>query len=350
MTKRGNERQNMSSSAELMVRYEVMRILADSPNCSVMLPSYRQLAEKFHFSERSIANAIKRLIDEGWAHGRRGVGVFTNPGGRQIWGGQHHRVIGIGAHDSPFFSYDYNNWALMLYPGLAVTPRLGFPRPVNLFCPPGRRYLELRNLNLDALIWTLPGPEIAPDLVRLVNDGMPVVTLLNRIEGVPCVGIDFVHAGRQIGRMLLEEEKTSVLWCLPDKYTEQKRRGVHEVFAAAGVTNAEEVVLCERNDLEARLEQMLRAGKRPDAVYTRASFLHRQEEIFRKHGLDLFNDALIIADWSAVRHLPDFHGIRHRYPFEALANEVAGLLERILNGEPAQAMPPILLHLDIERC
>lgn len=351
MTKRGDERKNIANSAELLVRFEVMRVLAENPHRSVMLPSYRQLAEKFHFSERTIANEIKRLIGEGWIRGRRGVGVFTNPTGHQLYPGKSHRIIGIAAHDSPCFSYDYNNWALMLYPGLAVTPRIGFPRNVNLFCRSVEQsYLELRNLNLDALIWSLPSKESAPCLIKVADSGMPVVTLINQVEGIPCVGIDFMQAGRDIGHMLLKENKTNLLWCLPDEYIEQKIAGVHEVFAEAGVKNATEKIIRHPGDFEAEFEKILSSGNLPDAIYLRNSFLHYCEASFRRYGFDLYKDVVTIADWSYVRQQPNFSGICHRYPYEKLSEEAANLIECMLNGQSITSTPSLLLNLEITRC
>lgn len=335
--------------AGMRVRYEVIGTIHRNPPVPIKLPSASQFAAKYSLSVKTVTLELKRLRDEGWITGQKGVGTFTNPA--KINGlpdPLNFKIVGILNRDGKATFYDYNHWAFQMYAGLAIAPDIGYPRPLTLSLQtPENMYEELRMLNLDGIVWSFPPEEMMPFMHKLQSEGVKIVSQFRKAEGIPYVGVDYVQEGRDIAEILLRENRRRVIWCTFNRTDIVD--GAEEVFAARGIGTDDFLVCRDMAECEQKLIELLEKRSLPDAIYIHSIQLHKIKALFEKYGIDIYADdsCILIAGWSIVRNIPDFTGIIRKYPYEAIGNAAAELLRQSF---ASTSMPTDrIFHMEVKR-
>jgi len=318
--------------AGLVIRYDIVRTTVRNPGRSVQLPSMRQLAERFGFSQRTVATEMGKLVREGWISGRNGVGYFTNPA-QAVWPRlPHYRIAGILAC-SRRVSSDYALWAFQSYAGLRMVPDIAYPRNIELVTDElDTMRKEIENYELDGLIWIAPPDEYEAILKILHESGLPMVTVLKKIAGIPCSGVNFATAGKALAETLKKHGCTELFWCdFCDDYLKTMRISLAAAEPEITLTSIEH---CE--NYLAELEKRLEAGKVPSAVLAYTAWCWEIIALFRKYSLDPYRDTILIGNWEFLRNDHDFQGILMKYPHEAIGGAAAELLDSEFKKMPPE--------------
>ena len=333
--------------ARNVMRYEIIKTMAANSGRRVRLLSARQYAERFQFSQRTIATELAKLAAEGWIVGQKGVGYFTNPQRSAGWPDKV-RITGIALGDTQFVCCDYNQWAIPAYIGLALASHISYVRNMNFYNrAPEMIYEELRNQETEALVWVLPPPEMEPYLRKLQKDGTFVVTVLSRFAGIPSVLIDFVQAGREVGALLDRERRGEILWCnFNDCFLEEMYFGVRKTLPQE--RRRDLVLIDSPDDYLAYLADALKDGRPPRAVVAHRNWTMKACKIFQAAGLDYAEATQLIVDASTIQNVSDFHGIVHTYPFDEIGRSVAEMLHSAFLQPESVKIESRVLHLKVK--
>lgn len=317
--------------AGLSVRYDIVQVVLAHAGVSVKLPSARQLAEKFGISQRTVAAELAHLVEEGWIVGRHGIGYFSNPEKRGWYMGKPRRIVGLGWGDTKAISYDYNEFAIMSHAGMELAREAAYPRPlfVNSFNAEVAE-AELRNSGLDAIVWGPATPKWQGILQHVHAAGLPVITLLAKIGGLPCIALDSFGAGRRLAEMIDWSHPGAVLWC---NNREQFSRAIFEGFQSVMPDPSRFQYFGDPARMLEELERQIAAGKPPAVLYGR---WEEVRNIYSRYGLAVEEVTQFISDWSFVAAHPDFHGICHRHPFGQYGEAVTATLRCLWAKQPVE--------------
>jgi len=313
----------------LQIRFEVMNILNRNPLKQIKLPSAQELADRFGISRRSVTQELKKLIGEGWIIGVRGSGTFTNPE-RSIASPYlpTRKIIGLLCAGSRQFYYDYNYWAFLTLPGLAMIPKTGYPHIVQLTDQdPDSIYKELYSHKLDGILWSWPPDYAAPVLRRLRKEGVAVATMLKELKGVPGIQVNYKQCGREIAEILKREKREKIFWCAFDDFARER-------MIASGFRIPPGMIAENLNEFHAKMEHLLADRTPPDAIYLHGDSLYLLDNLFRKYNRDPYDgQCRLIAGWSIAKAIPEFRGIVRKYPYEALSQAGVELLYDQFSGK-----------------
>lgn len=330
--------QHVESKCSLQVRYEVVNTILRHPTVSVKLPTLHDLSARLGVSIRTVAYELKRLAEEGMVIGRRGIGTFTVPDFFHFSEiDTATKIVGIFSGDGQALYHDYNHWAFQSYTGLAIAPDIGMVRHiVPTTRSPELVFKELLSMNLDALVWILPPRSLFDTVRQLHENGLPTVTMLQPVEGVPHVGIDYRQNGRDMAKFLLEQDKTAILWCLFDTYVEQRLAGAKEYFAEQGVHPEREWLARNVLEFQQLLSELCANRDFPEAIYNRWGTLPYAKGKLETAGIDPYRDCCQIAGWSTIRKIPDFSGIIRKYPYQQMGEAAARIINDLLQQKPPE--------------
>ncbi len=320
--------------AGLRIHHEIVNILYQNPRVSVKIPTSVELARRFNVARCTVTDELRKLVDQGLLIGKRGVGTFTNPEALPLYShipGRH--VVGILVRDGRMFSQNYTSWVLSSAAGTALLPDIGHPCNVSLNEQnPELVYRELQLLNLDGILWILPPEKMIPCLLKLREDGMPVVTLHQNVPGIPGIELDYRRQGRDIAEILIKEQKTRVLWCAFDQWAADTQSKAQRVFEKAGISQDPSLICRDPKTVDRKLEEMLIPHREFDAMYVHGESLFVILSILEKHTVDPFKDCLLIANNSVIRKLSDFKGIVRHAPLEDMGCDAAEMLREQFDG------------------
>jgi DNA-binding Lrp family transcriptional regulator len=321
--------------AGLRIRREIVGILYRNPRTSVKIPTSVELARQFGVARSTVTDELKKLVDQGLLIGKRGIGTFTNPEALPLY--SHipgRRVVGMLVRNARMFGENYTSWILSSAAGTAMLPDIGHPCNVSLNEQnPELVYKELNLLNLDGILWVLPPEQMAPQLTRMLDDGMPVVTLHQTFPGVPGIGLDFRQQGRDLAEILIRENRTRVVWCAFDQWAAESLSAAEQVFAEHGLAPDPSLICRDPKNFDRKLEELLANGRSFDAMYVHGESLFMVIDILKTNGVDPYHDCLLIANYGLVRKLPDFRGIVRHAPLEEMGHDAAHILDDQFRGE-----------------
>lgn len=330
------DRNSAPIRAGLRIRLDVVGRVFQSPGQAVKLPTIDEYAREFGLSRRTVAYEFRRLADEGYIHGRPGIGTFTNPE-RSTFSPYERvkRVVGIITGDSQALFESNSGWAMLSAVGTELIPDVAHPRHLML-----AGYLaddirkEILQQNLDALVWISPPANYHELVSRLQDDGLPVITTTTRVAGVACVRSDYDARGAAIGGILADEGRDHPLWRGLPPFEYECWKKTASVLRKRGLAASEKDVARDHSEFRGMLEQLLSEGRPPKAIYAIDGLALAIVELFARHGLDAYRDTCLICSADTVRNHPEFRGITYAPPYIEMGKIVVGLLAGLFAGRP----------------
>ena len=332
--------------AEYMkIRRYVLSLALKNREKSVQIPTTMELSRKFGVSRQTVGKAMKELTRDGYIIGKPGIGSFTNP--KRIEGSRTAcqfkiPTIGIVVSDGMLIHLDEYH-AKNLSSVLKILPELpAYVRLLNLSSSNPEIILkDLRNEQLDGLLWIGPRPYHAPVIQELLSSRFPlVVHTVYSFENASTVELDFEQAGYDCARLLIEEKKTGIVflgdtlpWNLP-------AAGIRRAFREAGIPLNEKLFLPRNGEMLNQFRSLLHFGFPVDAVYNPIFLYTEIREILD----EMSSDCPLIASQFAVSHDPAFHGIVLSLDFDLLVREEMRILRSLL-ADPE--IPPETIRIPV---
>jgi LacI family transcriptional regulator len=208
-------------------------------------------------------------------------------------------------------------------------------------------YMSLLNGQIDGLV--LYARHITPLIERLMESRLPIVSVVHRVPGVPCVGIDNEESGRMMARHLLKCGYHSVLYrnAMPElpQTVVERMRGFCQEAEAGGL--AMTYSHCDEqwpNDEEQRL---LMSSERPEVVVAYSD--HSADGIAaycREQELNIPGDIGIAGFDDLPSTLRPAHRLTTVHsPWIEVASRAVGLLVDLHNGKEVPDYVELPVHL-----
>ena len=326
----------------LKIRFEIINRLYQTPGLSVKIPSARELAARFHLSPSTVTLELQKLVREGYLIGRRGSGTYTNPEKAYFMPGSISRkVVGILVADGKLLVYDAVDWAALSYCGMALSPEIARPRFVTLLTSsPENIYEELLSQNLSGLIWIHPKRMFYGIIHRLLQNNFPVIAVKSDDPEIPSINYSFYQSGMEIAKTVIRE-KRHLLFSVPtnnDFWTLQRVAGINDYIAGHPEAKLEHQVFSLVQNCTEQLEECLRAGRIPDAVFCSGEYVYVMMDLAKKYGIDIRQRCRLFAEAQHIMKNEKFHGYTIEYSFPEIGEKVAEMMEILLKN-PAERFP-----------
>jgi DNA-binding LacI/PurR family transcriptional regulator len=188
---------------------------------------------------------------------------------------------------------------------------------------------------------------------RLMESHLPVVTVVNEVPGVPCVGIDDEQGGRLLARRLASAGYRRVLYRRTNENEPATLKRRFSAFCAEAQVLGLELLYSSSSDPypepdEAALLLGPRAD-RPDAVACWSDYAADGVADFcAEHGLRVPQDIAIVGfDGLASMRRPALDLTTVRAPWDEVASTAVRLLTQLCQGEsvPGHTLLPVQLHI-----
>ncbi len=319
---------NQTSSSYMRIRHYVIDFLAKTKGSVTRIPSNRELAERFGVSQPTVVRALQELIKDGYLVNRPGVGLFSNPG--RI-GTRESRIWGVVFGDG--------RWAYLSRDAFHFADRIG------------EELLERDNHNLLKLItmgeteqasgtfpelsmlagicWWCPEAQMIPDILR-ISETVPVVVVGKNIPGLDCYYFDFEQENYEIARWMIDRGCRR-LGMVMNEDLPQAIAGVRRACEEAGLAFPPGYVLGADLEAEQELDRMVSLGCAPDGLIFNCKAVGFPNAIKRHPEME---NCLIASDPLWVDRKWEFDGLLVSKHFEAIAGEVADLLEQGVRDMP----------------
>jgi len=340
MTGRMETGQNKTTESG-KIRFYIMGLIYRYGNRSVRVPSSVELAERFGVARRTARLALEGLVREGWLIGRRGLGTYTNPA-RAFFSDPELAIplVGLIYGKGDNFYYDTPACRMFSQMGLAAAERGFNTRFLTRMCGDEEALFdEIRNSNLDGLLWAsnwFPPPEM---LGRIRQLGVRVVTIDREVPGVSGVLFSDRNALREAGKLLAREGRRRVVsFCTRSEPSAAIREGI-----SAGLGGECAEVLFPQHEFRGIFSETL-AAEKPDAVVIGSMETRTVARVFAEHGIDPVSGCRVITRESATDG-PEFPCVRLDRPYGKAARAAVEELDRLLKT-PAAA--PEIRRVDVE--
>lgn len=313
------------------IRYYVYGLIREHRNESVMIPSSYELAERFGVTRRVAQYELESLIRKGLLIGKHRIGTFTNPLSSYVWflmNEETRPLIGTAYGSGDFFAYSYNALLLnaSLYKALAENNCIVHDLHVISKLPQSMAE-EILPLNLRALVWQAKIDPGIDELLHHLNEKFPVVTYGFSCGGISSVVPDYDKVFRKLDGIFKQEKRKTVFSILSDQVLAKRvesafpDRKVHHLFQTG-----------ECRDAFERMEEVLKSGVRPDAVFCEDGFVAAAEKLCRKFGIDTKRECRLVSVY-AYRSDHEFTGYSIHPDFERMADAVVHLIRGHLAGK-----------------
>jgi len=335
--------------AGLWIRFEVMNAIYHNPLRPEKLPSAAELAEKFDISDRTVVRELKKLAAEGYVTSRQGIGTFTNPKTIPFLAdGPGQKIIGIICGDGRNLFEDYPIWAFLSFAGLALMPDIGHPRCTTLTVGgPEPVYQEVCALGLDGLIWIWPPPELFPVIRKLQRQGLPVVTIMNKVPGIPCIKSDNLKAGREMAKRLDEQKKSFVLWCAFDPVCREQLDGARQFYRERRIEPPRFLEVADWAECQETLTTLIGQNQLPDAVYVHGESLYPILSLLKHYKMPSTADCCFLVESNILTRFPEVNAIARAIPFEQAGRKAAEWMRTLLAQPDAPADQTDVLEYQI---
>lgn len=320
--------------AGLAVRHDILKMIYQTPTVSIHLPSAIQLAKKHHVSRATVTAELKKLSDIGLIIGKPGIGSFSNPEKSNLYDTEvQKKFVGILNADTWKFINSFTDWALMSYIGMELIPDIAYPQNMVLSTTqPEQVYQELLTSNMSGFIWIFPFYNYPELYQKLQENGKAVITIYRQIPNVPYLEFNQEKIGADIANLLLQENRTRILWCLlGDDWSRRKMQGAIDFRKAQGITQIQDMILDSKMNFIADMEKIFSGDDLPDAVFIHSESVFRVLELLKKYKLT--EKVIMITSWGHVRKRKDFQGIVYKHDFQRLAQIAAEYMRKLLNGQ-----------------
>lgn len=325
-----------------MLRHYIVSLRYRHPGEAFPIPSSRELAEMFGIARSTVTLELKAMTEDGIIIGKRGIGTFTNPMLEYIFpqGQKALPLIGLLCGDGRIFYHDSYSWNLISQIGQELTLR---QCNVNYITGSFKRssaeeiVTNFKRLGLNAVIWSLPPPQIGEIAKRLKASGIALLTGEKQVPGFSGTGYDIAQYSRRLAEHLLKEKRHSLAILSSHDSTKELECAISDVYREAG--EKLELQRYFRFPQKPNMEDFIRnlhEGKIPDAVYAHSFCSVQVYQALAANGISLEQCRLIVT-----RHYwpgEGFRGLVISYTWEQYARTLAALTLRELKA-PGEVTP-----------
>lgn len=317
-------------SARMQVRRYVMDLLWQHASEAYHLPSNKELADELGIARSTAQLELKLLIEEGYLTAKHGVGTFTVPSKMQQF---RAPLIGILNGDGKTIYEPFYIVSLKSHTAAEIAKQPALIQEIRLFSERQNDLAtELRSIDCNALVCFNVSAAMA-QVLREIRKFRPVVTVDTEVDGIPSVELDRREKGRALGRALLAENRTKVLFIQSERYRATTFLGVRDVFAEAGHALRDECFLLNTTD---GLNGLLESGFRPQAVAPSLETFEETAQILREHGIDLNEECRLATFMFKPRKMQE-PVLLFDFPFEEFGRQTAELVSRLLENPDQEA-------------
>ena len=328
------------------IRFYIMGLIYRYGNRSVQVPSSVELAERFGVARRTARLALEGLVREGWLIGRRGLGTFTNPA-RAFFPDSELSIplVGLIYGKGDNFYYDTPACRMFSQMGLAAAEHGFNTRFLTRMCGDwAALFDEIRNSNLDGLLWAsseFPPPEM---LGRIRELGVRVVTIDREVPGFSGVLFSDDNALLDAGKLLAREGRRRVIrFDVRPELPETVREGIVAGARAAGFEVEYSSAFFRQHEFRACFSETV-AAERPDAVIVGWMEMPIAAGVLAEQGIDPVQECRVITMESSTG-FPRLPCARLDRPYGKAARAAVEELARLLNTPDAA---PQIRRVDVE--
>lgn len=277
-----------NASCETRIRHHIISIIYNHPDETVMIPSTYKLAEELGVARSSILTAVKKLKDEGYLIGRRGVGIFTNP--KSMTNHKQKPLIGILIGKGDQFYYGRLMWNQAALSGQALTNR-GFN--VKLLsegiAAESTLSLNFKYHYVDAVFCVGSNEETINSIIPY----LPVVAI-DRLWSAT-MGISFSSASAAVElKQRLDRENRHRFLCLINMDHEWEVFRLHELFHDVFDFGTADFLSYQEDNFEKLLEERLMC-EHYDMIFGYDDALAAAFQIMKKLNIDCLNNTYLFA-------------------------------------------------------
>ena len=246
----------------IRVRQYIVDQIMTSETKPVHFPPTRKLAEMFQVSQPTALRAVKDLIRDGYLLPCRGGGSVST-----AWsGGPAYQLFGLVTVSGQQSMDDYFINRLYSAMALEITGRDPFYETEEIHLSSLQLLKQECDVhNFAGIVLILPSPRLLEYGEALKKNGLPVISLLGRSEGVPCVYFDWKERFLRVLNTLLEEGRKKILVSIGREMSVEMRLAARDFCNSKGISESQIVFL------EFREQEAFNALKLN--VYSRADFL-----------------------------------------------------------------------------
>ena len=324
-----------SPVAEYMkIRRYVMTLILRAGKNSVRIPTVAELAKKFDVSRPTVSKAMKVLTEDGFIIARPSLGSFTNPAQKILQGSDALPIIGILENDGMLAHY-FPYQALRLSHILRELATI--PAVQHILNLSGHRKetirRELEGAGLDLLIWLRPHPNQLEVIDELRKNGLKVIIGCYDGDCPGNIAIDYEGAGYEIGRRLLAENRTRVIYFPQNKEKKVQLHGLIRAYQEACVELNRNLFLDDIASVCEDLRKLLLCGVPVDAIFCATALNDRLFQAIEEGCPDFRRKiALIRPDITdgTVKKAP---GYIYKLPFREFAERIAERARFLLSAQ-----------------
>ena len=222
-----------------MMRHYIVGLRYRHPGEAFPIPSSRELAEMFGIARSTVTLELKAMTEDGIIIGKRGIGTFTNPMLEYIFpqGQKALPLIGLLCGDGRMFFHDSYSWNLISQIGQELTLRQCNVNYItgSFKCSSAEEIVtNFKRLGLNAVIWSLPPPQIGEIAKRLKASGIALLTGEKQVPGFSGTGYDIAQYSRRLAEHLLKEKRHSIAILPSHDFTQEIECTISDVYRAAG--------------------------------------------------------------------------------------------------------------------
>ena len=338
-----------SPVAEYMkIRRYVMTLILRAGTNSVRIPTVAELAKKFDVSRPTVSKAMKVLTEDGFIIARPSLGSFTNPARKIMQGSDALPVIGILENDgmlAHYFPYQAHRLSHILRE-LATIPAV--QHILNLSGHRRETILrELEGAGLDLLIWIHPSPSQLPVIDELKKNGLKVIICGCDDDCPGNISIDYEGAGYEIGRRLLAENRTRILYFPQDRKKKVQLHGLLRACREAGVELNPNLFLEDIATVCEDLRKLLLCGVPVDAIFCATSLNDRLFQAIEEGCPDFRRKISLIRPDITDGSVKEAPGYLYKIPFRDFAERIAQRARLLLSGQEPQEQNMEIIPVEI---
>lgn len=336
-------------SEYIQIRRYVLTLIQKAGGKAVPLPSIQELAEQFQVSRPTVSRAMKALTDEGYVIGRRGIGSFTNPAKTFICF-NNMPTVGLILRDGKCIHFDKFFASLWGHLMMEITRIPALVHLITLYSgDPDEILQQIRNEQLDALVWHSMPAEYESVPSRLIDSGLPVICS----ERPPAekvtttVRFGLRELGYECGKKLIAEGRRNLVFLPTDPPWNIPLAGIRKAYEEAGIPLNENLFLKNMQTCLEDLRKLLSFGVSVDAVFNSLYQQNEVADILQEFHIDLQNQCRLIESDLCIPGDKPFCGYVYHFEFQKHAQDIAALLKRTFEGEK---LPPeeVLTRLRLE--
>lgn len=333
----------MRQRAGIRVRQYILEMIYNAAGREILLPSAAEFAGLLGVSRSTVTGVMKELQDYGYIRGVNGVGTFSNPWMLQQNGASRKSTVGLIYGDGRAIMYDSFAWNMMSAIGNSV---LNHRDTLTVLHTSGHNegaiFGEIHEHKFDTLVWITPWhSSAAKEFVTFMRNSQRGIIMVPYDNMVPhsdtesfagltsSVCLDYYQAGKEFAKALLAEGRKTLYYIFDDRNDATRIKGIEDACAEAGAKlNIRIFPMPRDRALYVDLEDALKSGKCPDAIFAYGENLKSVQDICGRHGVDTRERCRLLAESHQIDPA-DFNGYAMEMDFRSLGENVADLADRM---------------------